>query len=64
MDDEDDYPVTFPVGNATPAGGADEDRAVGRLWVPDLESRSGWSGHWVYPESRKADRRVGFGRRR
>jgi len=57
-------PVVYPpVGSASAASGADEDRAVGRLWVPDLETKRGWSAHWVYRDSQRSERRVGFGRR-
>lgn len=53
-----------PIGTATPAGGSDDDRAAGRLWVPDLAERRGWVAHWVYPDAKAVERRVGFGRRR
>jgi hypothetical protein len=61
-DEYEDIVVHPPVGSASAASGTDEDRAAGRLWVPDLEAKRGWSAHWVYREKPASERHVGFRR--
>lgn len=65
-DDFDDWPDTTPMtGSATPVhnGDDDDDLIAGTLWLPDPESRRGWSMRHVWHSKPLTVRPTGFRRR-
>lgn len=63
QDEYEDWPDTTPVHGAVhPATGGPEYMAS-TLWLPDPESRSGWSMRHVWRDEPEPERRYGFRRR-
>lgn len=64
MSDEDDFDSLTPfTGSLQTATGSDDEDPIGVIWLPDMEQRHGWRGHYIYPDHKRPERRVGFGRR-
>ena len=60
-EDEEETTAPFATGSIAPSSWHEEDRPIGRIYVPDLEARRGWREFYIHRPAEKPNARpAGF----